>query len=58
MLFSSRRLATKFFLRRSIHTIARSPAAAVKEAGDSPVLVYDCPEFKRKLIEIKDDRVE
>ena len=47
MLSSSRRLATTMFLRRSlIHTVARAPAAAI--SGESPVLVYDTPEFKRK----------
>ena len=48
MLFSSRRLATSLIMRRSIHTIARAPACAIKETGESPVLVYDAPEFKRK----------
>ena len=48
MLFSSRRLATSLFMRRSIHTIARSPASAVSATGEASVLVYDTPEFKRK----------
>ena len=58
MLFSSRKLATTLFMRRSIHTIARAPASAIKEASESSVLVYDSPEFKRKwhfgVIEIYD----
>ena len=48
MLFSSSKLATSLFMRRSIHTIARAPASAIKETSESPVLVYDSPEFKRK----------
>ena len=48
MLFSSRKLATSLFMRRSIHTIARAPASAIEDANESFVLVYDSPEFKRK----------
>ena len=33
---------------RLIHTVARSPSQAIKATGESPVLVYDSPEFKRK----------
>ena len=50
MLFSSRKLATTLFMRRSIHTIARAPASAIKEASEPSVLVYDSPEFKRKWL--------
>ena len=48
MLFSSRKFATSLFMRRSVHTIARAPASAIRETSESPVLVYDSPEFKRK----------
>ena len=53
MFFSSRRLATSLLLRRSIHTVARSPVAAVGATGEQGVLVYDAPEFKCKIINIK-----
>ena len=46
MMFSTRRLATSLLMRRSVHTVARSPSAAVKETGEAPVLVYDSPEFR------------
>ena len=36
---------------RLIHTVARSPSLAIKATGESPVLVYDSPEFKRKYHE-------
>ena len=48
-MFISSSLSKQLFLKRAIHTIARSPSQAVKSSGEAPVLVYDSPQFKRNV---------